>query len=131
MFDFKAKHSFGGPLDSTITLFAGPDPADSDRVLIRKLVQINLTTYAYEETRINRATESKKPSVHKTITKISGFNLKEYVSVEERQIRDQHRPLPNIIGFSLYFRPLKESMWNHFSIVENTLWKSNGQTWQG
>ena len=33
--------------------------------------------------------------------------------------------MPNILGFSLYFRPSA----NHFSISENTLWKASGSTW--
>lgn len=138
---FSSKKVLAYKPDQSITLFAGPDPADSDRVLIRKIVQINLHTYAYEETHINRATGSSVPSVHKTITKIHGFDLKEELSNQERQIRMAHRPMPNILGFSLYWKPLspatffsslsKNIMWAHFSIVENTLWKSNGQTWQG
>ena len=39
---------------SYVTLFAGPDPADSNRMLVRKLVQIGIASYAYEETRVNR-----------------------------------------------------------------------------
>ena len=102
---FKTNKALTGPADTTITLSAGPDPADPDRVLIRSLVKINVLTYAYEETRINRVDKS----LHKTITKVHGFNLREYVSNEERSIRDLHRPMPNIIGFSLYFRPLQNS----------------------
>ena len=34
------------------TLYAGVDPADPSRALIRKLVQVNEHTYCYEETTI-------------------------------------------------------------------------------
>ena len=33
--------------------------------------------------------------------------------------------MPNLLGFSLYFRPSA----NHFSIAENSLWKASGSTW--
>jgi hypothetical protein len=53
-----AKRVFGGinmmDNDSFTTLFCGPDPADDNRILIRKIVKINNGTYAYEETRITR-----------------------------------------------------------------------------
>ena len=77
---FSSKKVFGHKADQSITLFCGPDPADTDRVLIRKIVQVNTNTYAYEETRINRATGTALPSIHKTITKIHGFDLKEELS---------------------------------------------------
>ena len=87
-FNQRSPFSSDGSPQSSITLFAGPDPADDDKVLIRQVVQVNLNTYAFVETHINRATGvDGKPSVHKTITKIHGFDLKEKVSNEERQIR--------------------------------------------
>ena len=45
------------------TLYAGPDPAEPSRVLIRKLIRVSKKTYACEETRITRV-EGKNPTVH-------------------------------------------------------------------
>ena len=44
------------------TLYAGPDPADPTRALIRKLVQVNAHTYCFEETRITPGEND--PTVH-------------------------------------------------------------------
>ncbi len=85
--------------DSFRTLSCGPDPADPNRVLIRKIIQINETTYAYEETRISR-----DQTVHTTLTKIAGFDMNEKLHVSEIALRNSHRAMPNVIGFSLYFR---------------------------
>lgn len=38
-------------------LFIGVDPADPNRILIRKLVMLNEGSYAYEESRITKGTE--------------------------------------------------------------------------
>jgi len=35
-------------------IFLGPDPADSNRMLIRKIIQLDEGSYAYEETRVTR-----------------------------------------------------------------------------
>ena len=39
-----------------------------------------------------------------------------------------HRPMPNLIGFSLYYRKTNSGI-NHFSIVENTFWKKSELAW--
>ena len=121
-----AKQLFGGysmtDSNSYVTLFAGPDPADSDRMLVRKLVQIGIGSYAYEETRVNRKDGG---SVHTTLTKVHGFDLNEKVSNHELNIRGMHRAMPNVLAYSLYFRPSA----GHLSIVENSLWKTSGTTW--
>jgi hypothetical protein len=36
--------------------------------------------------------------------------------------------LPNILGFSLYYRKLDSGV-NHLSVVENSLWKSSDIAW--
>ena len=43
---------FRSDVDSHKTIFAGPDPADPTRILIRKLVKISDSTYCFEECRI-------------------------------------------------------------------------------
>ena len=112
--------------DSHRTLYCGVDPADDNRVLIRKLIQINTNTYAYEETRITRHSDGREPDVHTTLTKCEGFNLKEKVGVKEHNIRQMHRPMPNALGYSLYYR----GSCKHLSIVENSIWKASAQTWR-
>jgi hypothetical protein len=61
------------------------------------------------------------------MTKIAGFDLDEHLNPEEIQIRGLHRARPNILGFSLFYKPASGS--NHFSLVENSLWKATGSTW--
>jgi hypothetical protein len=51
-----------GDFETHKTLYAGIDPADPRRALIRKLVQVNKSTYCYEETRITPG--EKAPIVH-------------------------------------------------------------------
>lgn len=109
------------------TIYAGVDPADPSRVLIRKIVQINENTYCYEETRITPT--EKSPSVHTHLYRVKDFDLKEDLTPEETQIRGAFRPLPNVIGFSRYYRDYASWYGSHFSIVENTLYKSAGGTW--
>ena len=117
---------FNGDVNSHRTLYAGPDPAEPNRVLIRKLLQISDRTYAYEETRITRV-EGKSPTVHSTIYRIRGFDLDEKLDPQEITIRGAFRPMPNVLGFSLYYRQMKSGA-RHFSVVENALFKTGG-TW--
>lgn len=108
-------------------IIKGPDPAEPNRILIRKIVQINEATYAYEETRITR-NEGKQPTVHTQMSKLHDVNLREDLTDREINIRGQHRAMPNVTGFSLYYRKTGYGT-NHFSIVENSLWKISGNTW--
>ena len=115
-----------GDFETHKTLYAGVDPADPKRALIRKLIQVNKNTYCYEETRITPG--EKSPTVHTQLFRIKDFDLKEHLTPEEIQIRGAFRPMPNVMGFSLFYKSLK-SGGNHFSIVENTLWKRAGGSW--
>lgn len=128
---FRPERVLGGlsrsDADSYRTLSCGPDPADPSRVLIRKIIQINETTYGYEETRITKNAEG-KPSVHSQVSKLHGWNLHEQVSNQEAIMRAMHRALPNVIGFSLYYRKTTSGI-NHLSVVENTLWKASQISW--
>lgn len=117
---------FVGDFETHRTLYAGVDPADPSRALIRKLVQVNPSTYCYEETRITPG--EKKPVVHTQLYRIKDFDLKEKLSPEEIQIRGAFRPLPNVMGFSLFYKTLTQGG-THFSIVENTLFKRASGTW--
>ena len=76
-----------GDADSYNTLYAGPDPANANRMLVSRIIQLGESTYAYVETRVTRNSNSKQPSVHTTISKIAGFDLKEKVTPEEASIR--------------------------------------------
>ena len=70
------------------TLFAGPDPADSNRVLVRKLVQTSNNVWGYEETRIAPSEkEGGSPSVHTTLHRLGQFDIDENLSDEEMKIR--------------------------------------------
>ena len=103
------------------TLFAGPDPADANRVLIRKLVQTSENVWAFEESRITAAAnEGELPSVHTTLHRLGGVNLAEHVSEEELAIRLQYRSIPNVVGFSLFTRPWAGKSGSSWSLVENT-----------
>ena len=55
------------------------DPADSNRVIIKKIVQISPHTYVYEETRITR-NEGIRPTVYTQMSKLAGIDLKENIS---------------------------------------------------
>lgn len=106
----------------------GPDPADPQRVLVRKILELQDGKYAYEETTIAPNATSGVPTVHSTAYKIHQWDLKEDATVKEIQLRKMYRPMPNCVGFSLYYRNT-ESGTNHLSIVENTLWKPSVGTW--
>lgn len=71
-----------------------------------------------------------KPTVHTQLYRIKDFDLREKLTPEEIQIRGAFRPMPNAMGFSLYYRELKNYKRNsHFSIIENTLLKKASGTW--
>ena len=61
--------------------------------------------------------------------RIRGFDLREHLSGEEIQIRGAHRAVPNVMGFSLFYKTL-ENRAKHLSIVENTLIKASGTSWR-
>ena len=137
MFNFATKSTQFSPgkvlggadiADSTSfrTLFCGPDPADPERVLVRKIIELRDGKYAYEETTIT-PTEQGVPSVHSTAYKVHMWDLKEEITKKELNTRLLFRPQPNCVGFSLYYRKT-EGGTNHLSIVENTLWKPS-TTW--
>ena len=83
--------------------FSGPDPADPSRILIRKIVQCSEGTYGYEEVTVTKR-EGDKPSVHSKLVRLGDWDLNEEVSAQEHAIRVKHRPTPNVIAFSLYYR---------------------------
>ncbi len=126
---YKNNRVLGGYVASDLQthriLYAGADPANPERALIRKLVQVNKTTFCYEETRIT-PTET-VPSVHTQLYRIKGFDVNEELTPEEIQIRGAFRPIPNVMGFSLFYKKL--GLGAHLSIVENSLWKKSGGTW--
>ena len=115
-----------GEFDTHYTLYAGVDPANPQRALIRKVVKVSPTTFCYEEVRITPG--ESKPTVHSQLFRVKDFNLHEYLSPEELQIRGAFRAMPNVMGFSLFFRGLNKGG-THLSIIENTLNKRAGGTW--
>ncbi|CDW79356.1 UNKNOWN [Stylonychia lemnae] len=109
-------------------LYAGPDPADKDKVLIRKIVQVSDSTYCYEESRISASENTHEPTVHTQLIRLKGFNLKEHVDDYELNLRGKYKPIPNLLGFSLYYRDPKEAV-PHVSVIENTLNKIKADSW--
>ena len=103
------------------TLFAGPDPADTDRVLIRKLVQTSDNVWCFEEARITPSHNGGNPSVHTTLHRLGWFNINEPISEKELKLRIIHRSMPNVVGFSLFTRQYEKGSSSSYSIVENTL----------
>ena len=107
---------------------AGPDPSDPERVLVRKVIELQDGKYAYEETTIAPNTEQGVPTVHSTAYKVHMWDMKENATQKELNYRKLFRPQPNCVGFSLYYRKTGDGT-NHLSIVENTLWKPATGTW--
>tara|TARA_B110000305_G_C18989922_1_gene425636 strand:+ start:37 stop:534 length:498 start_codon:yes stop_codon:yes gene_type:complete len=119
-----------GDYDSHKTLFAGPDPADTNRVLVRKLVQISDNKWAFEEARITPSeTEGGNPTVHTTLHRLGWFNINEPLTEKELAMRLQYRAVPNVIGFSMFLRPYASGSRSSFTIVENSLIKGNNYRW--
>lgn len=79
--------SFMGDYNSHRTLFAGPDPADPNRVLIRKLVQTGEKTWCFEEARITPNKNGGQPSVHTTMHRLGWLNINEPLTEEELATR--------------------------------------------
>lgn len=125
----RAKQSKDGSYLTQCALLCntGPDPADPERVLVRKVLELQDGKYAYEETTISPS-DSGVPSVHTTAYQLYMWNLKEDATQKEINTRLAYRPQPNAIGMSLYYRKT-DSGSNHLSIVENTLWKPHVGTW--
>ena len=122
--------STGNDFDTHRTLYAGPDPSDPNRILIRKVFTPNdRGTWCFEETTITPRGE-KAPSVHSTVLRIGNhYDLaKEDVTRDEANFRAKYRATPNLLAFSVYYRKLMSGA-NHFSIVENSLNKEAGTTW--
>ena len=85
-------------------------------------------SYAYEETRITKTPGKSEPTVHTTLSKLGNFDLQEHLTNKEIALRGKFRPIPNVIGFSLYYRKTQSGI-GHLSIVENTLEKAAGYGW--
>jgi len=79
-----------------------------------------------EEIRITAG--EKLPVVHTQMFRVKNFNLHEQLDPKEEKIRLMYRPMPNVMGFSLYFKQLARGN-VHFSIVENSHFKEAGSTW--
>jgi len=60
--------------------------------------------------------------------RIKGFDLKEKVDDHELELRGRFRPMPNVLGFSLYYRDHKNSV-PHLSVIENTVNKMKADSW--
>ena len=65
----------------------GPDPADPERVLVRKILELRDGRYAYEETTIAPNASAGAPTVHTKAYKLHMWNLKEHVTQKELNVR--------------------------------------------
>ena len=63
------------------TIYAGVDPADPRRALIRKIVQVNKSTFCFEETRITPG--EKNPIVHTQLYRVKDFDMNVKLSPQE------------------------------------------------
>ena len=97
--------NFFGDYYSHKTMYAGPDPADSNRVLIRKVIQTSDKTWAFEETRVTPSESGGKPTVHTTVSRLGILDLNENITDDELTKRLVFKPTPNVISFSLFCRP--------------------------
>ena len=65
---FQAGRVIGGSNSNDMqfhnTLYAGVDPADPKRMLVRKLVQVSNDTYCIEETKVTPTDKPDYPLVH-------------------------------------------------------------------
>ena len=120
--------SFFGDYDTHKTMYAGPDPADSNRVLIRKVIKTSDKTWAFEETRVT-PNESGNPTVQTTVSRLGILDLNENINDEEQTKRIVFRPTPNVISFSLFSRPYKSGATSSFSLVENSHTKASYYRW--
>ena len=113
---FRAEKVLGGAgfgdSDSGRILYAGPDPAGSDKVLIKKVFKSGRNQWFFEETFING-----NHSVHSQSHSLGLLDLRQQLSDKERIILKTFRPTPNILSFSLYWRKLT-SGGSHMSITE-------------
>ena len=113
------------------TLYAGPDPADPDRLLVRKLVQTSENAWAFEEATITPNAKGKKPTIHTTMYRLGWQDVNSKIDDTEYAMRLMYRPVPNVVGFSLFSRPCKRGALagSSFTIVENQLEKRGGTRW--
>ena len=118
-----------GDYGSHKTLFAGPDPANPSRVLIRKLVQTSEHVWCFEEARISPSADGAQPSVHTTLHRLGWLDINEKMDQTEVQTRLQFRPMPNVIGFSLFTRPWTGKKSVSWTLVENSLLKQSNYRW--
>ena len=109
--------------------FLGPDPADPNKILVKKVFRTNENSYFYEDVRLDVKSKTAHSQAH-----ILTHDLKEELDEKELDIRRSYRKNYNIVGFSLFWKPLDAGK-NHLSIIELTnetptetwsLWKN---TW--
>ena len=75
---------FFGDYDTHKTMYAGPDPADPNRVLIRKVIKMSEGTWAFEETRVTASETGGKPTVQTSVSRLGILDLNENIDDEER-----------------------------------------------
>ena len=119
-----------GDYNTHKTIFCGPDPADADRVLIRKVIQSSDKVWAFEETTVTPSeNEGAPPTVHTTVSRLGNLDLNENADDDELLMRLRFRPAPNVVGFSLFARAYQNSKTSSFTIVENSMDKDSSYRW--
>mmetsp|Transcript_9041 Transcript_9041/g.10221 ORF Transcript_9041/g.10221 Transcript_9041/m.10221 type:complete len:159 (+) Transcript_9041:30-506(+) len=94
-------------------LYAGPDPADRSRILVKKIFRTSDNGYFYEDVRFNVKDKTVHSQAHSYL-----HDLKEHIENEEIKIRVNLRAHSHILGFSVYWRQLASGK-NHMSIIES------------
>ena len=112
------------------TMFAGPDPAEPSRVLIRKIVQTSQNKWCFEETTVTPNADGGAPTVHTTLHRLGWFDINEELTEKELVHRLNYRPAPNIIGFSVFSRCWANSTRSSFNLSEATYNKQSTYRWQ-
>ena len=87
--------------------------------------------WAFEEARITPSDkEGSAPTIHTTLHRLGWFNINEKIDEQELSIRLGYRPVPNVVGFSLFSRAWANGgSTAAYSIVENSLNKKSTYRW--
>ena len=118
-----------GDVNSHRLMFAGPDPADSKRVLVRKVVQTAENKWCFEESRITPGVDGAPPTVHTTLHHLGHLDLKESIDESEWLFRLRYNPMPLVFGFGLFARAWEGKKHGSMTITENTLIKTSKRRW--
>mmetsp|Transcript_7081 Transcript_7081/g.11930 ORF Transcript_7081/g.11930 Transcript_7081/m.11930 type:complete len:166 (-) Transcript_7081:158-655(-) len=119
-----------GDYASFITLYAGADPANPDRVLVKKLVKISDNTWCLEHSTIEAGEkEGSQPTVHTQMFRLGAFDIEENITAKELHLRLLYRPMPNLLSFQLFSRASQSGRSGLFQVIENSFFKASEYRW--